>query len=92
MESGYSCTGGSTTSADTCYTCGDGYYISEYEECDDGNTNSNDGCSSACALETYWSCSGGSSTTEQTCSAICGDGFYKGDEECDDGDTTSGDG
>mmetsp|Transcript_27392 Transcript_27392/g.45951 ORF Transcript_27392/g.45951 Transcript_27392/m.45951 type:complete len:619 (-) Transcript_27392:394-2250(-) len=33
----------------TC--CGDGILSSEQEECDDGNTNSMDGCSRSCAIE-----------------------------------------
>jgi fibro-slime domain-containing protein len=32
--------------------CGDGKLQSGYEECDDGNQNSKDGCSSACKFET----------------------------------------
>lgn len=35
--------------------CGDG--IREiYEECDDGNTLSNDGCSKNCTTENKWNC------------------------------------
>ncbi|HJX63322.1 MAG TPA: DUF4215 domain-containing protein [Polyangia bacterium] len=33
--------------------CGDGKMQPGYEECDDGNTGSGDGCSSACKIETW---------------------------------------
>ena len=47
------------------------------EECDDGNTDDGDGCSSTCILEGP---------------APCGDGLIWLGEECDDGDTEGGDG
>lgn len=37
--------------------CGD-HYVLAVEGCDDGNTVSGDGCSSACTVETNWSCVG----------------------------------
>ncbi|MBN2695336.1 choice-of-anchor D domain-containing protein, partial [bacterium] len=37
-------------------TCGDGIK-STGEECDDGNTDNDDGCSSSCIIESGWSCS-----------------------------------
>ncbi|MDP7039847.1 MAG: myxococcus cysteine-rich repeat containing protein [Myxococcota bacterium] len=54
----------------TCKTlsCGDGY-ISDGEECDDGNTKDNDGCSAQCITE----------------EAICGNAIVEEDEICDDG-------
>ncbi len=55
--------------------CGDGV-LDEGEECDDGNTTSEDGCSAACAIE---SCGDG------VLQAGLG-------EECDDGNTASEDG
>uniref|UniRef100_A0A0G4F531 EGF-like domain-containing protein n=1 Tax=Chromera velia CCMP2878 TaxID=1169474 RepID=A0A0G4F531_9ALVE len=67
--------------------CGDDVRLGS-EQCDDGNKEDGDGCSSTCQQETGWSCpvAGGA------CSSICGDGHRVGDEECDDGDTQSGDG
>ncbi|MDB4961277.1 MAG: Multiple EGF-like-domain protein 3 precursor [Myxococcales bacterium] len=57
-------------------TCGDSTREGA-EQCDDGNTASGDGCSSACTTEIAMTC-GDSSTT--------------GTEQCDDGNTTDGDG
>ncbi len=58
------------------------------EECDDGNSTNNDGCSMFCKIETGYTCSG---TTPSVC-YICGNGVRVSAEECDDGDTTAGDG
>jgi cysteine-rich repeat protein len=58
--------------------CGDGKK-DEGEECDDGNTKNNDGCSKACSLE---------EGIEQR----CGDSIVTENEECDDGNTVGGDG
>lgn len=45
--------------------CGDGRQISD--ECDDGNMNSGDGCSSNCHIEKDYQCTGGSSTNASKC-------------------------
>ncbi len=58
-------------------TCGNGT-VDTGEECDDGNTTSGDGCSSACAKEAV--------------SALCGNGTIDPGEQCDDGNGKSGDG
>jgi cysteine-rich repeat protein len=39
-----------------------------FEECDDGNTVSGDGCSSSCAIESNYTCVGGSPTSITVCS------------------------
>merc|ERR1711865_369201 len=39
------------------YICGDAARMS-VEECDDGNLDANDGCSSTCTIEPGWSCGG----------------------------------
>ncbi|MBF0107016.1 MAG: DUF4215 domain-containing protein, partial [Deltaproteobacteria bacterium] len=57
------------------------------EQCDDGNTADNDGCSASCGLESGWVCEGTSCQAAQ-----CGDGIKAGTEACDDGNTASGDG
>ena len=62
----------------TCTLCGDGIW-SATEQCDDGNLNPGDGCSSSCIVETGFSCIGSPST----CAAFCGDGQIVGGEECD---------
>lgn len=67
--------------------CGDG--IVDGHDCDDGNTESGDGCDGlACTVETGWACTGEPSA----CTPICGDGLLVGGETCDDGGTTGGDG
>jgi len=49
------------------------------EQCDDGNTTAEDGCSATCQTE------GGGGP-------VCGDGVKEGSEQCDDGNTANGDG
>jgi cysteine-rich repeat protein len=61
-------------------TCGNG--IQDFgEQCDDGGTDSGDGCSSVCQVENGWMCAG----TPSLCTAVCGDGIVAGAEQCDDG-------
>jgi fibro-slime domain-containing protein len=66
--------------------CGD-WYVSEGENCDDGNENDDDGCDSTCQLEAGWVCAPGA-----VCVPICGDGILVGKEQCDDGNNDNGDG
>jgi len=77
--------------------CGDSY-VSTFEECDDGNTNSNDGCSADCKREECGNdvqdpgefCDDGNNVGGDGCSAdcksneSCGDGVRTAGEECDD--------
>lgn len=59
------------------------------ETCDDGNTTSNDGCDSSCAVEPGWNCP----MNGRACQAAgCGDNIIAGEEECEDGDIIEGDG
>lgn len=72
---------GSSTPSYTVYGCGDpgacGNGILEApEECDDGNTDDHDGCSSTCEIET----------------PACGNGILEAGEACDDGNLIDGDG
>ena len=48
------------------------------EECDDGNTNSGDGCSSNCEIESGWGCTENSAGLS-TCSQVspCGNGVLE---------------
>jgi len=55
--------------------CGNGS-VDFGEQCDDGNTVSEDGCSSSCETEV----------------SVCGNSILEFDEDCDDGNTSSGDG
>mmetsp|Transcript_15987 Transcript_15987/g.15913 ORF Transcript_15987/g.15913 Transcript_15987/m.15913 type:complete len:356 (-) Transcript_15987:131-1198(-) len=49
--------------------CGDGRNMGQ-AQCDDGNNNNGDGCSSSCEVETGWSCFGGNSNSPDTCKDI----------------------
>jgi len=69
--------------------CGNG--IPEYgEECDDGNNNNGDGCSSNCTIEPNHTCSGAPSVCHTTVG--CGNGTLDAGEACDDGNNNNGDG
>lgn len=72
----------------TVNSCGDGFVVGN-EQCDDGNTAANDGCSATCTVESGWACTG---TNPSTCSTTCGDGQVQPGEDCDDGNTTPADG
>jgi fibro-slime domain-containing protein len=90
IEAHYTCKVASSTAKSVCVhdvVCGDGI-IEGAEACDDGNTNSGDGCSATCTLECGWECPPGTLCR----AAKCGDGLVAGDEQCDDGNTTNGDG
>ena len=64
--------------------CGDGIRTRN-EDCDDGNTSSDDGCSATCTEEAGYRCS------SIACRPICGDGIVLGGEACDDNDLNRGD-
>jgi cysteine-rich repeat protein len=77
--------------------CGDSQY-GGYEQCDDGNATSGDGCSSLCQLEPHYACDYlGAPCTPVVCgdgqqqSYVLADGSYAY-ESCDDGNAASGDG
>jgi fibro-slime domain-containing protein len=84
--------GGSTgpTSVNT-KNCGDGVLdTGNGEACDDGNTNSGDGCNKLCQLEAGFLCKDpGKPCTDIR---VCGNGVVTSDETCDDNNTVSGDG
>jgi cysteine-rich repeat protein len=64
-------------------TCGNGR-IDGPDECDDGNTNSGDGCSGdICEVELGYTCKGGGSSPS-VCESIyfCGDGYCNNGETC----------
>ena len=65
--------------------CGDNFvFTAQGEACDDGGTNSNDGCSATCTVEPGWTCS--IVNNRSVCVATaCGDGFKAGLEACDTG-------
>jgi cysteine-rich repeat protein len=74
--------------------CGDGFRRhSSIEECDDGNMEDGDGCSSSCKIEKGWLCDGGSWNSADSCIfPVCGDMKREGPEDCDDGNLEAGDG
>lgn len=67
--------------------CGDGI-LGAGEDCDDANTDADDGCSATCEVEAGYSCDGEPSV----CTTTCGDGVPAGTETCDDGNAVAGDG
>jgi len=71
-------------------TCGNGI-LDSGEECDDGNSNNGDGCSSTCTVELGWMCSNTPYATRSLCQRNeCGDSYINAldpfNEVCDDGD------
>ena len=85
--------------------CGDGL-VEGIEECDDGNADDTDGCTTACkvvqcgdgVVEGAEECDDGNFDDTDACvtgcvKATCGDGLVqKGVEECDDANQVDGDG
>ena len=69
--------------------CGDGT-MQRSEECDDGNTESGDGCNRICQVEANWICPEEGKPCKSL--SICGDGILTSDETCDDGNRKDGDG
>ncbi|OQR83299.1 hypothetical protein ACHHYP_14866 [Achlya hypogyna] len=69
--------------------CGNGFLTAD-EQCDDGNTDSGDGCSANCQVEAGFVCTG--SPLSQCHLGSCGDGVIQPGEGCDDGNYASGDG
>jgi len=64
---GWECSGGSSTQPDACNEkCGDGYDLGHFE-CDDGNTDDYDGCSSSCEIETGYLCDDGTTESPDIC-------------------------
>ena len=63
--------------------CGDGHVISP-EQCDDGNSDSFDGCSDSCQREAGYNCSPGEPSICTPLPAVCGNHVLEPPEECDD--------
>ncbi|MDA3863996.1 MAG: DUF4215 domain-containing protein [Deltaproteobacteria bacterium] len=62
--------------------CGDGI-VDETEQCDDANTEPNDGCNEYCEKEPGWACYN-PEDGPSICSNSCGDGIIVEGEICDD--------
>lgn len=73
--------------------CGDDKKDAGYETCDDGNTTSEDGCSSTCQIETGWDCTK-IDGQHSTCNVVCGNAIITPPEICDQGygNVANGDG
>ncbi|OIO45645.1 MAG: hypothetical protein AUJ28_03865 [Parcubacteria group bacterium CG1_02_37_51] len=85
--------------------CGN-HILEAGEECDDGNTVCDDGCSSACIIEfcgdgltqSFEECDDGNNVNSDGCNATCiteycGDGLVnQPSEQCDDSNNIDGDG
>ncbi|CAI2359147.1 unnamed protein product [Moneuplotes crassus] len=75
--------------------CGDGIVQMSPRmlECDDGNTDENDGCSKSCTIEDDWVCKVDPILNNKSyCQPTCGSGTLEDPEECDDGNNSNGDG
>lgn len=83
---GVNATGGTPAAATGC---GDGILLYKMEECDDGNLQSGDGCSSTCKIEPGWTCD----VPGRPCRLPnCGNGLIESPETCDDFNDVGGDG
>ncbi len=85
LEAGFWCP--APGQACSAVVCGDGLRAPG-EQCDDGDVDAGDGCSSTCTVEDGWICT----TAGDDCLSICGDGLQLGGEECDDANQSNGDG
>ena len=96
VETGWSCTGGSSSSQDIWREIwGDGKrFNSNSTYWDDENIKNSDGCNSICFVETGYTWSGGNSNNKDTWNEIWGDGirFNSNVTYWDDNNTASGDG
>ena len=93
---GWLCTGGDHSSPSECVTvCGDSIVVHD-ELCDDGNTESLDGCDESCVPETGWThenVTNPDGTALWTVATnVCGDGLVVRGETCDNEDKIIGDG
>lgn len=69
-------------------SCGDGM-IFDGEECDDGDSQNGDGCSSLCTVESGFQCAGVPSVC--TATPVCGNMNVEPPEICDDGNNVDTD-
>ena len=76
--------------------CGNGYiYSNEHsEQCDDGNNNNGDGCSSTCQEEALYDCTQFYNYLTSNWDYVCRNNVYEPEhqEQCDDGNNSTLDG
>jgi cysteine-rich repeat protein len=77
--------------SDQVRSCGNGT-LDPGEECDDGNTRQDDGCTFLCQIPCNWNCGSCGAPTPCITVRVCGDGVLASSESCDDGNTIDGDG
>lgn len=90
----YQCQSGSAHCTIFDPKCGSGA-MHGVEQCDDENTNSLDGCSPTCTIETGYQCTAATEGSRSVCTpSLCGDDLWAegSTEECDDGNNQNGDG
>lgn len=99
VESGYTCVGQAAFPSfcfQTVSDCGNGVTETlKGENCDDGNRNSGDGCSSLCQVEQGWICTDKCVMVgDPRLKVFCGNGTLEVHfgELCDDGNTANNDG
>jgi len=90
VETGFGCptAGVACVRTTTPAVCGN-QVVEANENCDDGNTKSADGCSSACQIESGYTCPNPGSLCHLV--QYCGDGLLNGSEQCDDANLKPGD-
>ncbi len=86
ISAGYKCDSNGRNCTKINYA--DGKVELPYEDCDDGNTATGDGCDALHGLvEPGWNCTAVEGKKSTCTPARCGDGIRVGNEECDDGKT-----
>jgi cysteine-rich repeat protein len=76
----------------TTSVCGDGRrnpVAAANEACDDGNTNSGDGCSATCQTEVGFTCTAVANTLSSCTGGACNNGVVNAGEQCDGPTPTS---
>lgn len=78
-EAGWTCSGFGPGLCSQDSVCGNGLIETPPENCDDGNSDSNDGCSDDCLEELGFTCE----DEPSVCTIFCGDSLKVGPETCD---------
>ncbi|MBK8253302.1 MAG: DUF4215 domain-containing protein [Polyangiaceae bacterium] len=87
---GSGATGGSGGTGASTLACGNGI-LEEGEGCDDGDSDSENGCNLNCAISPGWACVN-ELGKKSVCQKTCGDADMDPGEKCDDGNLAEDDG